>query len=220
MRAYSILTTFILAYGLCNCQSHVETKVQTTSEQLPKPPVDSTQIKLQQLIALYPVKALPLKLSTTHIEADPEIKDSIASGIPIPSHLLDIFPKRLYSESGSDVFAVAKLTLLEERIGLLTRVPGVYVSSKIILFVLNSRTGHLESECEVAETFGDAGDSYVRTAEIRPLKNQDLLIKIEQSTCWPLDEELSKFRCIDSLLTYRLHNHKFSLLQKKKTRSY
>ncbi|GGF17251.1 hypothetical protein [Hymenobacter cavernae] len=159
-----------------------------------------------------------MKLSTERVEADPEIKDSVANGIPIPSHLLDLFPERLYSENGSDVFAVAKLNLPEERIGLLTRVPSVYVSSKIKLFVLNSRTGQLESECEVAETFGDAGDTYVRTAEIRPSENQSFLIKVKQNTCWPLDEELSKFKCADSLFIYSLHNNKLDLLSKKGTR--
>lgn len=118
------------------------------------------------------------------------------------------------------MFAVGKLALSQEQVGLFTRVPGVYVPSKVKLLVLNTRTGKIEADYEVAETVGDAGASYVRTTDILRTADGTLQLKISQANCWPLDEELDNIKCVDSAFVYQLAGTGLRLLEKKKVKEY
>lgn len=114
------------------------------------------------------------------------------------------------------MFAVAKLPLPAQKTGLLTRVPSEYYPSKIILFVFDDQTGQVTSTCEVAETFGDAGDIYVRTSNLSRVANQELKIAVSQTNCSPINENLDDVKCTDSTLIYQSNRGLLILVSKEK----
>lgn len=178
-------------------------------------PSTSTQNTIQELLSLYPQQNLPLHLSTKELTVSSKSKGNFVEGKLIPEQFLSVFGKVIKSE-GNDVFAVTKVPLPNQKIGLITRVPGMYTSSKLMLFVLDLKSGAITGKCEVAETFGDAGDSYVRTSDIKWDANKDLLIAINQQNCAPTNgDDLNSVACVDSTLTYQLRDSQLALLSRK-----
>jgi hypothetical protein len=208
------LAIFCLAVFSTSCGQERTTPesvvIAPAAEQAP----EAATTPVQQLVALYPSHRLPLQLSTQELEDNPDLHDSLLQGRPIPQALVPILDEEINTE-GNDVFALARLELPDQQIGLLTRLPGAYVSSRIILFVLNQRSGKITDQCEVAETFGDAGDSYVRTSSLRWDAGHLLHIQVSQSNCSPVKEDMSDITCVDSTLAYQLRGGRFQILSRK-----
>ena len=170
---------------------------------------------VQQLLALYPVYPLPLQLSTTELNENPTTKSDLVQGRPIPKPLWVVFGESVQSGDDNGVFALARLELPDQKVGLLTRMPGEYASTRIKLLVLDPPTGRIIDECEVAETFGDAGDVYIRTSTIGRDVQQQLRITINQQHCSPTDSTLEHSTCADSVLTYQLRNSHFRIVSRR-----
>ncbi|MBG8554176.1 hypothetical protein [Hymenobacter guriensis] len=203
---------------LSSCQSNTPPDTSATADtavlpSTPSPP-DSTTLQLQELLTLYPLLKLPIKVSSQKLDDDPSAASSQPMhGQLIPPRLLPLFGEYIEA-NGEEVFAVGKIPLPDHRLALLTRVPGEYFSSRIRLFVLAESTGRISADLELAETFGDAGDAYIRTSLVESAPG-GLSVTIQQQTCHPLDEELTDIACTDSVLAYQLHNQLIRVYRKK-----
>lgn len=172
---------------------------------------------VQELLALYPVYPLPLRLSTQKLNENPNPtgKPTLVQGRPVPAPLLTVFGGSVPHTDGNDVFALARLDLPDQKVGLLTRLPGEYASTRIKLLVLDPQSGSIIDECEVAETFGDAGDAYLRTSTLSRDARQQLLITIRQQHCSPTDSTMETSTCLDSVLIYQLRDSRFRVVSRK-----
>lgn len=214
MRNLSHITVF-LAITLVGCHTQSGSKEAATELPVTLPvPSPSISDSLAQLIALYPEHPLPLQLSTEELDKGPGHRSPLAEGRPIPRNFWFLFGEYSTGEDSS-MFAVAKLPLLSKKTGLLTRVPGMYVPSKIILFIFDNQTGKVTSTCEVAETFGDAGDVYVRTSNLSWGAKQELKIAVNQTNCSPINEDLDNIECTDSTLIYQSNRGLLTLVSKE-----
>ncbi|MBO0357685.1 hypothetical protein J0X19_06990 [Hymenobacter sp. BT186] len=215
MRNLFLITVF-LAIALAGCHNQNESE-EATTKLPPSLPTASPSLSdsLAQLVKLYLEYPLPLQLSTEVLEKGPGHRSPLAEGQPIPRNFWFLFGEYSTGEDSS-MFAVAKLPLPSQKTGLLTRVPGMYMPSKIILFVFDNQTGQVTSTCEVAETFGDAGDVYVRTSNLSWGARQELSIVVSQSNCSPINENLDNITCTDSTLIYESNKGLISLITKRK----
>ncbi|MCR5887312.1 hypothetical protein LRS06_05865 [Hymenobacter sp. J193] len=203
---------------LSSCQTNTAPETSAAPEEAALPPAssppDSTTLQLQELLALYPLLTLPIKVSSQDLEdGTPAASTQPMHGRLIPARLLPLFGEYV-AANGEEVFAVGKIPLPNHRLALLTRVPGEYFSSRIRLFVLTDSTGRISADLEVAETFGDAGDAYVRTSLVESVPG-GLSVTIQQQTCHPLDEELTDIACVDSVLAYQLRDQLIRVYRKK-----
>ncbi|MCB2409821.1 hypothetical protein [Hymenobacter lucidus] len=181
----------------------------------PAPEIAASYSSVQQLLALYPVYPLPLRLSTTELDENSTSKPTLVQGRPVPEPLLALFGQAVQQSEGNGVFALARLDLPDRKVGLLTRMPGEYASTRIKLLVLDPPSGRILDECEVAETFGDAGDAYIRTSTISRDAKKQLLITIDQQHCSPTDSTMEHITCSDSVLTYQLRDSHFQVMRRR-----
>ncbi|RNI33050.1 hypothetical protein EFA69_01100 [Rufibacter immobilis] len=181
----------------------------------------------QDLLALYDsVPAFPLEVSTTIGDEDPESAAFLYKGKEIPRALSIMFDSLLYSREDrpykgeviehTEIYATKRFHISPTTVALLTRVPGDYWSSKMMLFHFDLPTGTVTQKYEIAETWGDAGDSYIKKSIISKTKNNQHRISIEVSECHPLDENLKNFSCVDSLLEGTISEQKIAFYKRKR----
>ncbi|AYA37376.1 hypothetical protein D3Y59_10125 [Hymenobacter oligotrophus] len=209
----------LLSAYFYGCQQEAPAGLKTESYQSAKNVAAHDSLRLQQLLRYYPEARLPLKLSTEVAAKDTSIMSPLPGEKLVPDSLTRLLGIGANS-AGNDVFAVSKLLLSKERVGLFTRVPGEYDPSKIKLSIVNTRTGQIDADFEVAETYGDAGVSYVRTTDVIRTPEGSLQLLVNQANCWPLDEELSNIKCVDSSFIYKFGNSDLRLMNKKKLKEY
>ncbi|MBC3541962.1 hypothetical protein ACFSC6_09040 [Rufibacter sediminis] len=183
----------------------------------------------QDLLALYDsVPAFPLEVSTSIGDEDPESAAFLYKGKEIPRALSIVFDSLLYSREDrpykdeviehTEIYATKKFYISPTTVALLTRVPGDYWSSKMMLFHFDLPTGTVTQKYEIAETWGDAGDSYIKKSIISKTKNNQHRITIEVGECHPLDENLENFSCVDSLLEGTISEQKIAFSKRKRVK--
>lgn len=94
-------------------------------------------------------------------------------GIKIDSTDAVLFPKEIAEAYfiEPDIYACYKFDINPSRIGLIARTPSMYVPSSIKLFVYNKIDDTISEYIELAESWGDAGDSLEKTSWL--IKNKD-----------------------------------------------
>lgn len=96
---------------------------------------------------------------------DSEVKEHKYYGTALDSTLLNLLPPNYDAENRfGEFFACYKFEIDKQRTGLITRVPGEYVSSRLDLLIYNAGTDTIEDQFMLADVFGDAGDVYVRNS--------------------------------------------------------
>lgn len=94
-------------------------------------------------------------------------------GIKIDSLDAILFPKEIVEAYflEHDLYACYKFEINSTKIGLLARTPSMYVPSSIKLFIYNKTEDNISEYIELAESWGDAGDSMEKTSWI--IKNKE-----------------------------------------------
>ncbi|WP_192823298.1 hypothetical protein [Rufibacter sp. LB8] len=118
----------------------------------------------------------------------------------------------------TQVFATKMFQISPTSVALLTRVPGFYWSSKLMLFHFNVTTNRPTHAYELADTWGDAGNSYLRESVITKTQNNTYQIKITSGECNPIDGPLSKRHCVDSLLKGTITNQAIAFNKRLKVK--
>ena len=96
-------------------------------------------------------------------------------GVPLDSADAILFPKQIADAHLRDfpgLFACYKFSISKDKIGLIVRAPAMYVSSSIKLFIYDLNTNKLTESLELAENWGDAGDSMIKTSWLYTDKNK------------------------------------------------
>jgi hypothetical protein len=105
---------------------------------------------------------------TLHVYS-PEELNGVYKGVQLDSADAILFPKDIAQQHFSDtpgLFAVYKFVIDSNRIGLITRTPSEYVPSSIKLFFFDKAKDMITSYIELAESWGDAGDVWIKDAWI------------------------------------------------------
>lgn len=103
----------------------------------------------------------------------PEELDGEYKGVQLDSADAILFPEDIAQQHFRDtpgLFAVYKFLIDSNRLGLITRTPSEYVPSSIKLFFFDVVKDTITSYIELAESWGDAGDVWIKDAWI--FKNQ------------------------------------------------
>ncbi|WP_400192283.1 hypothetical protein [Hymenobacter sp. B81] len=210
--------TFLLVCVACfgACQQQAPTELHPESKPAAGEAGAPEQLGFQRLLQRYAVLRPPLRFSTTEIEADTAVMHAQRGEKPVPDDLIRLLKPKGNMPQGNDVFAIGQLDLAEQRVGLFTRVPGTYVPSKITFSIANTRTREIEASYEVAETFGDAGNVYIRTTRVTRTPAGNLRFQIDQSNCWALDDDLKETECVDSAFVYQFAHNRLRLISKQK----
>ena len=88
-------------------------------------------------------------------------------GNPLDTADAKLFPKEMaekHLKEFPSLFAYYKFPIGKQKLGLIVRTPAMYIPSSVKLFIydLNSKT--LTESVELAENWGDAGDSLIKTS--------------------------------------------------------
>ncbi len=114
-------------------------------------------------------------------------------GIKMDSVDAILFPKEIAEEYflEHDLYACYKFEINSTKIGLLARTPSMYVPSSIKLFIYNKIEDNIKDYIELAESWGDAGDSMEKTSWIiQNEKNEiNVLMRIIESHDHSIENE-------------------------------
>ena len=98
-------------------------------------------------------------------------------GIELDSTDAVLFPEDIAQQHFNDppgLFAIYKFPVDDTRIGLIARTPSEYVPSSIKLFFFDKIQDTITSFIELAESWGDAGDEYIKKAWLFEDKRNNL----------------------------------------------
>lgn len=103
-------------------------------------------------------------------------------GIRIDSLDATLFPENIAKDYllEHDIFACYKFDINSSKIGLIARTPSEYVPSSIKLFVYDKTKNTISQYIELAENWGDAGESWVKTSWIIKNKGNQFRVLIEE----------------------------------------
>jgi hypothetical protein len=114
-------------------------------------------------------------------------------GIKMDSVDAILFPKEIAEEYflEHDLYACYKFDINSTKIGLLARTPSMYVPSSIKLFFYNKTEDNIKEYIELAESWGDAGDSMEKTSWIIQNKKNEInvLMRIRESHDHSIENE-------------------------------
>lgn len=115
------------------------------------------------------------------------------TGVKMDSLDAILFPKEIAQAYflEHDLYACYKFVINSTKIGLLARTPSIYVPSSIKLFIYNKTEDNITEYIELAETFGDAGDSMEKTSWIIKNKRNEInaLIRKTESHDHSVEDE-------------------------------
>lgn len=216
MRKFDLIFPLILLFACSkqNEQSTIDEKDSAKTERS-EYPKENLQDKL---IALYsPYVKFPLKLSTLNGQDNPEASDFEFRGNKIPRNLEFYFKSTPWYWEGMDYsfYAVYQFEVNKNILALITRSPGEYWESKLVIFLFDTKQDKIIKGLEVAETFGDAGDVFTLEAILKK-ENNNFKIEINQEECHPINEDLDNIECVDSLKVYEIGGFNFKQIESKK----
>ena len=141
-------------------------QTQTTQKKETNPV--KKESKYKRLLAKYKNKSF----DTLQVYSPEELTGEY-KGVELDSADAILFPEDIAQQHFSDapgLFAVYKFAIDSNRLGLITRTPSEYVPSSIKLFFFDKAKDTITSYVELAESWGDAGDVWIKDAWI--FKNQ------------------------------------------------
>lgn len=100
-------------------------------------------------------------------------------------------------------FGCYKFNLNRDTIGLIMRCPSACWESSIKLLLFSKKTSLTFDWVELAQVWGDAGDSEKKYSYLVTGKNQHL-VNLFVEYCYSLDEDLEKFECGDSTYIFEI----------------
>ena len=110
--------------------------------------------------------------------------DKRFEGIRIDNIEGKLFPKEIIEQNfinhQLDIFACYKFLIDSNRIGLIARTPSEYSPTSIKLFIYDTFTNSIINYIEIAEIWGDAGDSMEKQSWLF-LKNNNLKVLLEKN---------------------------------------
>jgi hypothetical protein len=174
----------------------------------------------EKFLALYePLDTFPVKVSTKIGEWEgPESERFLWKGRHLPEKYWFLFDSLVRVENnftGETFYANKRFRVNDQTQALLTRVPGQYWSSQIYLFLLDTASFRITRAYRLAESWGDAGDSFYLESEIHQTHPEQFRLESHQGECHPLDEDYRLFRCNDTLTICLLRENKFKILARK-----
>ena len=123
----------------------------------------------------------------------PEDLNGEYKGVQLDSADAILFPEEIVQQYFNDtpgLFAVYKFTIDSNRLGLITRTPSEYVPSSIKLFFYNIARDSITSFIELAESWGDAGDVWIKDAWIfKDQKDYKSFIAVQEMHYNRVDDE-------------------------------
>jgi hypothetical protein len=170
MKYLIIFLTFILFS--CNDQSN------NIKREIERPKIES---KFENLLKKY--KSINIDTLVIYSMFD----DKKFEGIRINRLEGKLFPKEIIEQNfinhELDIFACYKFNIDTSKIGLITRTPSMYSPTSIKLFIYDINLDAITKYIEVAETWGDAGDSMEKKSWVILNKNKFkiLIEKIEKT---------------------------------------
>jgi len=120
----------------------------------------ASQPDIHHLLKLY--KTVSRDTLTVESPVDTQNPALPFHGVLIDTTLLLLFPEDFRHQD--NVFACYQFPLDDNTIGLVTRTPSEYESSSIKLFAWHKKTNTMSFETELAEMWGDAGDSMSKSS--------------------------------------------------------
>jgi len=204
---YSLLVGMTSLFLLGACQE--EGNQQGTEHSTDSVQASHSSVALddsQDLLDLFQTSADSVRVST-QIE-DPASDDFTFKGTPIPGHLAHYFDGlQAYGtfDNATDMYATQKVALNKHYTALLVRVPGMYWSSRINIFIFDNDEGILTGDVlEIADNYGDSGNEFLREASVsRILNGEALVITMDEHFCWLIGESIADGQsCADSVKSW------------------
>ena len=152
---HCFLSSMLAFAMLCSCGG--PQPESTSAPEVVAPAVDH-----QQLIAFYPaLDTFPITISTTEMHA---VRDAPwpMEGRQLPATLCAALASVTECHTHGDasaVYAVGRFPLNATHTGLLTRMYGEMDASAVWLLSIDNATGAVQKLVQLAESFGDAGES-------------------------------------------------------------
>lgn len=122
------------------------------------------------------LEKFPLTSFDTLEVESPDIEENTSPfmGVALDTSLYKLIPKDISLFEG--VYTISKFTIDNDNTGLLIRAGGEYVASAIYLLIYNRPSNSLNtSGGMLADTWGDAGDSEIRSSWLMYKREQPLL---------------------------------------------
>ena len=140
---------FVVAILLFSCNQSTENKTESTK----KSPSEFTNL----LSKFKNISFDTLKVNSSNEESDSSWK---FNGTELDSSKAKLFPIEIPEgfSNKSGLFACYKFNIDSDRIALISRTPGEYVSSSIKLFIYQKGLDKITDYTELADSWGDAGD--------------------------------------------------------------
>jgi hypothetical protein len=212
MKKISIFLLWVVPFLGCNRNQPIE---QVAVTELVNP--DKAKKTIDDLISLYP----SIRFDTLSVYSAQELEDNSKNkfkGTKVDSTYFSFFPKeeRGYFYAEPEVFACYKMDLDSSHVGLITRTPSEYVPSSIKLYVVNIKSGTMVETFELAESWGDAGDSMTKDPWLYRNRDNELEWLYWRQDCSYETEDAEIPICSDSLAVFRLDKGRISSVQTKK----
>lgn len=180
------------------------------------PHITGSQEK-KSFLALYePLDSFPIMVSTKIGEWEgPQSEKFRWKGQLLPEKYWSLFDSQIqvpHNFSGETFYANKRFRVSDRTQALLTRVPGQYWSSQIYLFLLDTASFRITRAYRLAESWGDAGDSFYLETEIHQTRPGEFRLESRQAECHPLDADYRRFACTDTLTVGLLRGNQISIL--------
>jgi hypothetical protein len=230
IRLWVVCLVFLWQAG---CDSATKSQIYPDNQQqAAAPPVITGSQEKSTFLALYEsLDTFPVKVSTKIGEWEgPESARFHWRGRPVPEKYWFLFDSLIQVTTNAtatgetlsalnETFYANKRFRVDDRTqALLTRVPGQYWSSQIYLFLLDTASFRITRAYRLAESWGDAGDSFYLESEIHQNQPEQFRLESRQGECHPLDEDYRHFQCSDTLTVCLLRENQFQIIMKKPVR--
>lgn len=212
MKKISILILLIVPFLGCTKSQPIEQVAETEKSNF-----GIAKKTIGDLISLYP----SIQFDTLSVYSSPELDDSRKNkfkGEKIDTAFFSFFPREEgnYFYAEPEVFACYKVDLDSSYVGLITRTPSEYVPSSIKLYIVNKKIGTVVETFELAESWGDAGDSMTKDSWLYRNRDNQLEWLYWRQDCSYETEDAETPICSDSLAVFRVDKGKISSVQTKK----
>jgi hypothetical protein len=213
---YWIIGLAILGQAGCDSATKSQLYPDNKPHAAARPQLTSSQDRASFLALYEPLDTFPVKVSTKIGEWEgPQSEKFLWRGHTLPEKYWFLFDSLVQVEhnlTGETLYANKRFRVNDRTQALLTRVPGQYWSSQIYLFLLDTASFRITRAYRVAESWGDAGDSFYLESEIHQTKPNEFRLESRQKECHPLDADYRKFHCTDTLTVCLLRENQFEII--------
>jgi hypothetical protein len=202
----------------CNNASKSELYPENLSSPATRPHFGSQERK--NFLALFEsLDTFPVQVSTKIGEWEgPQSKKFRWRGQPLPEMYWVLFDSLIQVKNhntGETFYANKRFRVNDQTQALLTRVPGQYWSSQIYLFLLDTASFRITRAYRLAESWGDAGDSFYLESVISQVHPEQFRLESRQGECHPQDENYKLFKCTDTLAVSLLQGNTIKVISRK-----